>query len=160
MVFSRILVTVPSNAGADLITEQLASTCLFKPGDFVRLNGFLRADLTVPETIADFCVDGTHLDSVAKHRLIICTVATAGQFFQLNLNTGHFSHVFIDEAGYCTEPEALIPSVLAAISKEAVVSCSATMTMIYSVCADQGFCVIKLTFITFYRWFLQEIHSS
>ncbi|CAG7727581.1 unnamed protein product [Allacma fusca] len=40
---SRILVSVPSNAAADLIAEHLVATNRFKPGDFVRLNGFLRS---------------------------------------------------------------------------------------------------------------------
>ena len=34
---------------------------------------------------------------------------TAGILYSLGLPVGHFTHVFIDEAGQATEPEALIP---------------------------------------------------
>jgi hypothetical protein len=39
-------------------------------------------------------------------RCIVATVSIAGKFPNLGLEK-HFSHVFIDEAGTCTEPEAL-----------------------------------------------------
>jgi putative helicase MOV10L1 len=100
----------------------LAASKLFSPGDFVRLVGFLRQEAQIPESIRDYCNDGENIDVIARHRLIICTCTTAGQFYQLGLNTGHFTHVFIDEAGYCTEPEAIIPSVLVALDKAGQVS--------------------------------------
>ncbi|ODM95453.1 putative helicase Mov10l1 [Orchesella cincta] len=114
---SRILVCAPSNAAADIIAEYLANSNQYHPGDFVRLNGFLRAGQASTETIAPFATDGEELANVAMHRLIISTCITAGQFFSLDLSIGHFTHVFIDEAGYCTEPEAMIPSVLLALTK-------------------------------------------
>lgn len=123
----RILVAVPSNAGADLITERLVTTGLFEPkaensATLVRLIGFLRSESDVPTSIVEYCEKGTDLAKIATQRLIVCTVTTAGQFFQLSADTAHFSHVFVDEAGFCVEPEALIPCVLAAVNKEAVVS--------------------------------------
>ncbi|ODN03133.1 putative helicase Mov10l1 [Orchesella cincta] len=95
----------------------LPNTNQYHPGDFLRLNGFLRSEQAVPETIVPFCTDGEDLANVAMHRLIISTCTTAGQFFTLDLSVGHFTHVFIDEAGYCTEPEAMIPAILLAWSK-------------------------------------------
>jgi len=111
-------VCAPSNAAADIIAEYLANSNRYQSGDFIRLNGFLRGGLTISDNIAPFCTDGEDLATVAMHRLVICTCTTAGQFFSLDLKRGHFTHVFIDEAGYCTEPEALIAAVLLAIDNK------------------------------------------
>lgn len=119
---SRVLVCAPSNAAADVIAEYLANSNQYDPGEFIRLNGFMRAGQNLLETIAPFCVDGEDLGNVAMHRLIVATCMTAGQFFSLDLSIGHFTHVFIDEAGYCTEPEAMVPTILLALSKGGQVS--------------------------------------
>ena len=42
-------------------------------------------------------------------RIIVSTCVTACILYSLGLPVGHFTHVFIDEAGQATEPEALIP---------------------------------------------------
>ena len=42
-------------------------------------------------------------------RIIVSTCVTAGVLYSLGLPVDHFTHVFIDEAGQATEPEALIP---------------------------------------------------
>ncbi len=109
--------TAPTNHAADVISEQLVKSGKYHSGEFIRFNGFMRQDHTIPETIREFCVDGEFLDSVARNRLIVSTCATAGQFFTLNLTPGHFTHVFIDEAGYCTEPESMISAVSLAIDR-------------------------------------------
>jgi len=115
-------VCAPSNAAADIIAEYLANSDQYHPGDFLRLNGFLRCEQGVPEIIAPFCTDGENLVNVAMHRLVISTCITAGQFFSLDLSVGHFTHVFVDEAGYCTEPETVIAALLLARSKGGQVS--------------------------------------
>ncbi|CAL8083245.1 unnamed protein product [Orchesella dallaii] len=113
---SRVLVCAPSNAAADIIAEYLANSNQYQVGNFVRLNGFLRAQ-TVTGSIVPFCTDGEDLAFVAQNRLVISTCMTAGQFFSLDLSEGHFTHVFIDEAGYCTEPETMVAAVLLALKK-------------------------------------------
>jgi len=125
----RILVVAPSNSAADVIAMYLVASGKFGVGDFVRLIGFRRLEIQIPESIRDFCMDGEYLDSVARHRLIVCTCNTAGQFFHLGLDTGHFTHVFIDEAGYCMEPEALIAASLVALDKSGQVALTKTKTI-------------------------------
>ena len=39
----------------------------------------------------------------------MATCSTAGYLGGLGLGVGHFSHVFVDEAGQATEPECLLP---------------------------------------------------
>lgn len=41
--------------------------------------------------------------------IIVSTLVTAGRLVSANFPSKHFTHVFIDEAGQSTEPEALIP---------------------------------------------------
>jgi putative helicase MOV10L1 len=48
------------------------------------------------------------LEHVARHRIIVCTCATAGSLYGLRLVPGHFTHAFVDESGQATEPECLV----------------------------------------------------
>lgn len=49
------------------------------------------------------------LKNLKTFKIIISTCSTLGNFHQMNFDSGHFTHVLIDEAGQCTEPECLIP---------------------------------------------------
>ena len=40
---------------------------------------------------------------------MVTTVVTAGHLVTYGVARGHFSHIFIDEAGQAHEPEAIIP---------------------------------------------------
>ena len=40
---------------------------------------------------------------------ILSTCGTVGSIYKLKLKHGHYSHVFVDEAGHMTEPECLVP---------------------------------------------------
>lgn len=79
----------------------------------VRLNAFQRGQ-EIPDAIASYCLDTDSLMLAAHYRIIISTCTTSGQLFSLGLRAGHFTHVFIDEAGQATEPECLVPMGLAA----------------------------------------------
>ena len=48
------------------------------------------------------------LDHVMQHD-IRCHVILTGTLHSLGLSIGHFTHVFVDEAGQATEPECLVP---------------------------------------------------
>ena len=45
----------------------------------------------------------------SRYRVVVCTLVTAGRLVSANLPQGHFTHIFIDEAGQAVEPETLIP---------------------------------------------------
>ena len=45
---------------------------------------------------------------LSKYTFIVCTLVTAGRLTSANFPPGHFTHIFIDEAGQALEPEALI----------------------------------------------------
>jgi len=110
--YFRILIAAPSNAAADLICKYLVELGKYGTGEFVRLVGYNRADSNyIPELIQPYCKDGENIEAICKYRIIVCTCNSAGQFFQMDpkLTALHVSHVFIDEAGYCSEPDTLIP---------------------------------------------------
>ncbi|KAG1667087.1 RNA helicase Mov10l1 [Nymphon striatum] len=104
---SRILATTPSNSAADLIVQRLLDTGIFKHKDIVRLNSFQRNLENVSEEVKLCSKNGNDLEVVAFYRVIICTCMTSGTFYSLGLKEGHFTHIFVDEAGQATEPECL-----------------------------------------------------
>jgi len=89
----------------------------------VRLNAFQRGQ-EIPESIASYCLDTDSLLKAAHYRIIVSTCSTSGQLFSLGLRAGHFTHVFIDEAGQATEPECLVPMGLAAGGEGQVSFCT------------------------------------
>ncbi|XP_078409442.1 RNA helicase Mov10l1-like [Cetorhinus maximus] len=109
---SRILGSAPSNSAADLLCLRLHESNLLKKGDMVRVNATCRPGEYIPEIVQLYSKDGEDLWDAARYRIIISTCSTAGLFYQIGLRTGHFTHVFVDEAGQASEPECLIPLLL------------------------------------------------
>ncbi|XP_064632903.1 uncharacterized protein LOC135491148 [Lineus longissimus] len=105
---SRTLVCAPSNSAADLLAERLHLSSKIGKGDMVRLNAFQRTVDVIPEIIQPYSMYADNLEHVARHRIVVCTCATAGSLYGLRLVPGHFTHAFVDEAGQATEPECLV----------------------------------------------------
>ncbi|XP_060593732.1 RNA helicase Mov10l1-like isoform X2 [Ruditapes philippinarum] len=110
--YSRIIACTPSNSAADLLTQRLHESGLVKTGDLVRLNAQQRSEQDLPDSIRPYCSVGDDLDLASRYRILVSTCVTAGTLYTLGIKSGHFTHVFIDEAGQATEPEALISSCL------------------------------------------------
>lgn len=53
------------------------------------------------------------LNSLIRHRILIGTCSTLGILYNMGCKPGHFTHMFVDEAGQCSEPEIMIPLSLA-----------------------------------------------
>uniref|UniRef100_G1P7T8 RNA helicase Mov10l1 n=1 Tax=Myotis lucifugus TaxID=59463 RepID=G1P7T8_MYOLU len=106
---SRILVCAPSNSAADLVCLRLHESCLLRPGTMVRVNATCRFEETIAEAIKAYCKDGEDIWKASRFRIIISTCSSAGLFYQIGVRVGHFTHVFVDEAGQASEPECLIP---------------------------------------------------
>ena len=85
----------------------------------VRLNSIQRQ--APPTSIEPYCLDTDSIDVAAKYRIVIATCVTAGGFHRLSLGVGHFTHIFVDEAGQATEPECLLPISLSAGFSDSVV---------------------------------------
>ncbi|XP_036904980.1 RNA helicase Mov10l1 [Sturnira hondurensis] len=106
---SRILVCAPSNSAADLACLRLHESQRLQPGTMVRVNATCRLEETVMEAIKAYCKDGEDVWKASRFRVITTTCSSAGLFHQIGVRVGHFTHVFVDEAGQASEPECLIP---------------------------------------------------
>ncbi|XP_066109145.1 RNA helicase Mov10l1 [Saccopteryx bilineata] len=106
---SRILVCAPSNSAADLVCLRLHESRMLWPGAMVRVNATCRFEETIIEAIKAYCKDGEDIWKASRFRIIITTCSSAGLFYQIGVRVGHFTHVFVDEAGQASEPECLIP---------------------------------------------------
>ncbi|XP_045866606.1 RNA helicase Mov10l1 [Meles meles] len=106
---SRILVCAPSNSAADLVCLRLHDSQVLRPGAMVRVNATCRFEETVTDAIKTYCKDGEDIWKASRFRIIITTCSSAGLFYQIGVRVGHFTHVFVDEAGQASEPECLIP---------------------------------------------------
>uniref|UniRef100_W5NEM5 RNA helicase n=1 Tax=Lepisosteus oculatus TaxID=7918 RepID=W5NEM5_LEPOC len=106
---SRVLVCTPSNSAADLLCTRLHYSGFLQGGSLVRLNATCRLEESVAEVLRSYCRAGEDVRQAAFHRVVISTCSSAGMLYQIGLRVGHFTHVFIDEAGQASEPEILIP---------------------------------------------------
>ncbi|KAG8853758.1 hypothetical protein FRB96_008013 [Tulasnella sp. 330] len=109
----RILACAPSNSAADLIAEKLIA---LGPQRLFRLHAPFRLTGAIPAALIPFSyVD--HLGrfavrsnfDLATYNVVVSTCMMAGLPFGIGMPTGHFSHIFIDEAGQAMEPEVMVP---------------------------------------------------
>ncbi|XP_037586025.1 RNA helicase Mov10l1 [Cebus imitator] len=106
---SRILVCAPSNSAADLVCLRLHESRVLRPAAMVRVNATCRFEEIVIDAIKPYCRDGEDIWKASRFRIIITTCSSSGLFYQIGVRVGHFTHVFVDEAGQASEPECLIP---------------------------------------------------
>ncbi|KAF8632166.1 hypothetical protein AX17_004907 [Amanita inopinata Kibby_2008] len=109
---TRVLACAPSNSAADLITTKLSSS-LNKEKMF-RFNAPSRYKNQVPDKVLgySFLKDDIHFGvpmiRIKHFRVIVSTCVSASFAAGIGMPRGHFTHIFIDEAGQATEPEAMI----------------------------------------------------
>ncbi|XP_053341140.1 RNA helicase Mov10l1 isoform X2 [Clarias gariepinus] len=106
---SRILVCTPSNSAADLICILLHESGYLQGASLARVNATCRMEEFIPEVLKPYSHAGEDVRNASFHRIVVSTLSSAGMFYQIGLRVGHFTHVFLDEAGQATEPESLIP---------------------------------------------------
>lgn len=109
----RIMACAPSNSAADLITQRLVrlgSERLFRLNAPFRSVSQMPADL-LPYTYIDY--NGRfsirNKTDLAKYNVVVSTCMSASIPYGIGMKNGHFSHIFIDEAGQAMEPEVRIP---------------------------------------------------
>ncbi|KAF6019934.1 MOV10 [Bugula neritina] len=121
---SRILACAPQNAAADLVTEKLLRHIDMK--DIMRLQAMSRTYTAIErqevKDVSNYRSDNfshsfkggdkkiyfPNKEQLMKKRILVVTLVTAGRLVSGELD-GHFTHIFIDEAGHATEPETIIP---------------------------------------------------
>lgn len=111
---ARILATAPSNSAADVIAERLARFGV-TPDIMFRLNALSRRYDDMPASLAEFsCAEGRRfnvppISQLLQYRIVVSTCISSSFLFATGAPRGHFDYIFIDEAGYALEPEALVP---------------------------------------------------
>ncbi len=110
---ARILACAPSNSAADLIAERLAE---LGKNQLFRLNAPSRSKRTVPRSVLPFSLLNSSdmfcapsPEALVRFRVVVSTCMSASIPYGIGVRRGHFTHIFIDEAGQATEPEAMIP---------------------------------------------------
>ncbi|XP_039664145.1 RNA helicase Mov10l1 [Perca fluviatilis] len=106
---SRILVCTPSNSAADLICVRLHDSGFLHAASMARVNASCRQEESIPEVLRLYSRAGEDIRHASFHRIVVSTCSSAAMFHNIGLQVGHFTHVFLDEAGQATEPESLIP---------------------------------------------------
>jgi helicase MOV-10 len=107
-----ILACAPTNAAADILALGLT----YLGEDLFRMYAPTRQKALVPEELLPF----THrtaaedrftvpdMDRLLKYKVIVATCISAGIPYSIAIPDGHFSHIFIDEAGQAMETEAMV----------------------------------------------------
>ncbi|KAF8388088.1 hypothetical protein HHK36_026754 [Tetracentron sinense] len=114
---ARILVCASSNSAADHILEKLINKDIveIKENEIFRLNATSRPYEDVHPNNISFCFFDEFvfkcppLKALMRYRVIISTYMSASLLYAEGIRRGHFSHIFLDEAGQASEPETMIP---------------------------------------------------
>ncbi|KAM6976888.1 putative helicase mov-10-B.1 [Aplochiton taeniatus] len=112
---SHILACAPSNSAADLLCKKILQHV--DPHKVYRMYASSRYPGDVPAEILNCCnleLDGETFvfpsrEELVEYKIIVTTLLTAGRLVTGGIPQGHFSHVFIDEAGHAVETECIIP---------------------------------------------------
>ncbi|KAL8205981.1 hypothetical protein R6Q57_009532 [Mikania cordata] len=116
---TAILVCAPSNNAADHLLARLfmENAVKIREEDIFRLNATARSVDDIKPEFLKFCsVDEEEMsfscpifEQLIRYRIIISTYTSAALLCAEGLKTGHFSHIFLDEAAQASEPETMIP---------------------------------------------------
>ena len=109
---ARILACAPSNSAADIIAERLV---VLGKSQLFRLYAPSRSASTLPIPLQQFSRRNNHgtfdippVEELVKFRVVVSTCLSASVPHSIGIRAGHFSHIFVDEAGQACEPEALL----------------------------------------------------
>ncbi|RXW14391.1 hypothetical protein EST38_g11467 [Candolleomyces aberdarensis] len=111
---ARILACAPSNSAADLIAERLSAG--LTPNELFRMYAPSRSKSQIPDTLnqdytytsADGHFSVPLMARLKSFRVVVATCVASSMLSGVGMPRGHYSHIFIDEAGQATEPEAFI----------------------------------------------------
>uniref|UniRef100_A0A8C2ZIB9 RNA helicase n=1 Tax=Cyclopterus lumpus TaxID=8103 RepID=A0A8C2ZIB9_CYCLU len=112
----HILACAPSNSAADLlckkILEHVDDHKVFRMYASSRAPNYVPDELKVSVNAFDACWECYVFpvkEKLMEYRIMVTTLITAGRLVTGDIPVGHFTHVFVDEAGHAVETECLVP---------------------------------------------------
>ncbi|CAM0871385.1 unnamed protein product [Alopecurus aequalis] len=113
---ANVLICAASNSAADHVLEKLLSaSSLIRPSDIFRLNAPSRQYDDVNPDFLRFCFFEEKgfkcppMRALMRYRIVISTYMCSSNLQAEGIRRGHFTHIFLDEAGQSSEPEAMVP---------------------------------------------------
>lgn len=129
---AHILICTPSNSAANIILQKLLETRQLIKDHLIRIIGYqVMENESIPEELLPYCgtveisTDRTEgkerqmlesglrincqMEYLCDFRIIVSTIGSVGVFMQMGFPEGHFTHLFVDEAGQCLESEIAVP---------------------------------------------------
>uniref|UniRef100_A0A672P211 RNA helicase n=1 Tax=Sinocyclocheilus grahami TaxID=75366 RepID=A0A672P211_SINGR len=109
-----ILACAPSNSAADQLCEKLITSEHVDSRKIYRLYASSRNPKVIPKVLEkNSNVEGDHIifprkETLVCYKILVSTLVTAGRLVSGGFPVGHFSHIFVDEAGHAVEPETII----------------------------------------------------
>uniref|UniRef100_A0A9J7XRF5 RNA helicase n=2 Tax=Cyprinus carpio TaxID=7962 RepID=A0A9J7XRF5_CYPCA len=106
-----ILACAPSNSAADQLCEKLITSEHVDARKIYRVYASSRNPKEIPKKNSN--VEGNTIifpckEDLMCYKILVSTLVTAGRLVSGGFPIGHFSHIFVDEAGHAVEPEAII----------------------------------------------------
>ncbi|KAK2898645.1 hypothetical protein Q8A67_010063 [Cirrhinus molitorella] len=109
-----ILACAPSNSAADQLCEKLIASEHVDARKIYRIYASSRNPKEIPKVLErNSNVEGGTIifpckEDLMYHKILVSTLVTAGRLVSGGFPVGHFSHIFVDEAGHAVEPETII----------------------------------------------------
>uniref|UniRef100_A0A3Q2VAN8 RNA helicase n=1 Tax=Haplochromis burtoni TaxID=8153 RepID=A0A3Q2VAN8_HAPBU len=108
-----ILACAPSNSAADLLCKRIVEHV--DKHEVYRMYASSRDPKLVPMELKECsnlvgeCYIFPAKEELMTYKIMVTTLLTAGRLVTGDIPEGHFTHVFVDEAGHAVETECLVP---------------------------------------------------
>uniref|UniRef100_A0AAR2JEJ9 RNA helicase n=1 Tax=Pygocentrus nattereri TaxID=42514 RepID=A0AAR2JEJ9_PYGNA len=109
---AHILACAPSNSAADQLCEKLLQHV--DSHKVYRMYALSRSPDQVPLSLRACCnlkgevYEFPSKEELMQYKILVTTVFTAGRLVTGGLPVGHFTHIFVDEAGHAVESEVIV----------------------------------------------------
>ncbi|CAG6021472.1 unnamed protein product [Menidia menidia] len=109
----HILACAPSNSAADLLCSKILDHVdahkVYRMYASSREPRFVPERLKACSNLVGECYVFPPKEKLMEYKILVTTLLTAGRFVSGDIPAGHFTHVFVDEAGHAVETECLVP---------------------------------------------------
>ncbi|XP_041801095.1 putative helicase mov-10-B.1 [Chelmon rostratus] len=109
----HILACAPCNSAADLLCQKIVASVdkrlVFRMYANSCDANCVPGELKACSNLKGQCFVFPTKEKLMEYRIVVTTLFTAGRLVTGGIPEGHFTHIFVDEAGQATETECLIP---------------------------------------------------